>query len=72
MIHLVSEMADQFNSNLLWTGVEVQMIPRPEMIPKLDCKWSRTANDPQCGPQMISLENEEWLGICSSGRGFNF
>ena len=23
-----------------------QMIPRPEMIPKLDCKWSRTANDP--------------------------
>ena len=33
------------------------MISRPEMIPKLDRKWSRTANDPRCGPQMIPLEN---------------
>ena len=30
-------------------------IPRPEMIPKLDRKWSRTANDPRCGPQMIEF-----------------
>ena len=34
------------------------MIPRPEMIPKLDRKWSRTENDPaRCGPQMIPPEN---------------
>ena len=32
------------------------MIPRPQMIPKLDRKWSRTANDPRCGPQMIPTE----------------
>ena len=30
-----------------------QTIPRPEMIPKLDRKRSRTANDLRCGPQMI-------------------
>ena len=29
-----------------------QMIPRPEMIPKLDRKWSR------CGPQMIPAGKE--------------
>ena len=49
-----------------------QMIPRPEMIPKLNRKWSRTANDPRCGLQMIPSENEEWHGICSSGRSFDF
>ena len=27
--------------------------PGPQMIPKLDRKWSRTANDPRWGPQMI-------------------
>ena len=27
--------------------------PGPQMIPKLDRKWSRTGNDPQIGPQMI-------------------
>ena len=48
------------------------MIPRSEMIPKLDRNWSRTANDPRCWPQMIPTENEEWHGVCSSGRRFNF
>ena len=37
------------------------MIPRPEMIPKLGRKWSRTVNDPQCGPQMILQENENGM-----------
>ena len=36
--------------------------PRPEMIPKLDRKWSPTANDPQTGPQMIPVKREEWRG----------
>ena len=44
-----------------------QMIPRSEMIPKLDRKWSRTANDPRCGPQMIPPENEEWHGVWFPG-----
>ena len=30
--------------------------PRPQMIPKLDHKWSRTAEDPRCGPQLIPRE----------------
>ena len=33
-----------------------QMIPRPQMIPKMDRKWSSTANDPQSWPQMIPKE----------------
>ena len=37
------------------------MIPGPEMIPKLDRKWSRTANDPRCGPQMIPPEIENGI-----------
>ena len=46
----------------------------PQMIPghkwPQDRKWSPHwfANDLQCGPQMIPLENEEWHGIRSSGR----
>ena len=40
-----------------------QMIPRPEMIPKLDRKWSRTANDPRCGPQMFPAGKYEWHGL---------
>ena len=36
--------------------------PRPEMIPKLDRKWSPTANDPHTGPQMIPVKK---LGIAS-------
>ena len=38
-----------------------QMIPRPEMISKLERKWSRTKNDPRCGPQMIPPENENGM-----------
>ena len=51
-----------------------QMIPRPEMIPKLDRKWSRTASDPRCGPQMVPPEREEWHGVSLSGfiLFFNF
>ena len=30
-----------------------QMILGPQMIPKLDRKWSQTASDPYIGPQMI-------------------
>ena len=33
-----------------------QMIPRPQMIPKIDRKWSSTASDPQSRPQMIPKE----------------
>ena len=32
-----------------------QMFPRPEMILRLDSKWSRTTNEPRCGPQMIPM-----------------
>ena len=41
--------------------------PRPQMIPKLDRKWSRTANDPRCALQMIPLEYEEWHGVWFPG-----
>ena len=37
-----------------------QMIPRPQMIPKMDRKWSSTASDPQSWPQMIPWKLEEW------------
>ena len=37
-----------------------QMIPRPQMIPKMDRKWSLTASDPQSWPQMIPWKLEEW------------
>ena len=33
-----------------------QMIPRPQIIPKMDRKWSSTASDPQSRPQMIAKE----------------
>ena len=33
-----------------------QLIPRPQMIPKMDRKWSSTASDPQSRPQMIPKE----------------
>ena len=39
------------------------MIPRPQMIPKMDCKWSSTASDPQSRPQMIPKDKQEWLGL---------
>ena len=33
-----------------------QMIPRAQMIPKMDRKWFSTASDPQSRPQMIPKE----------------
>ena len=33
-----------------------QMIPRRQMIPKMDRKWSSTVSDPQSRPQMIRKE----------------
>ena len=33
-----------------------QMIPRPQMIPKMDRKWFSNASDPQSWPQMIQKE----------------
>ena len=42
------------------------MIPRPQMIPKMDRKWSSTASDPQSRPQMIPKEKLEWLGLIVS------
>ena len=49
-----------------------QMILRPEMILKLDLKWSQTVNDPRCGPQMIPPERDEWHGVWSPGFFLNF
>ena len=40
-----------------------QMIPWPQMIPKMDRKWFSTASDPQSRPQMIPKEKQEWLGL---------
>ena len=40
-----------------------QMIPRPQMILKMDRKWSSTASDPQKWPQMIPWKFEEWNGF---------
>ena len=40
-----------------------QMIPRPQMIPKMDRKWSSTASDPESRPQMIPWKLEEWNGF---------
>ena len=39
------------------------MIPRPQMIPKMDRKWSSTASDPQSRPQMIpwKIEGMDWI-----------
>ena len=39
------------------------MIPRPQMIPKMDRKWSSTASDPLSRPQMIPWKLEEWNGF---------
>ena len=33
------------------------MIPRPPIIPKMDRKWSPTANDPRSEAQMIPMQN---------------
>ena len=45
-----------------------QMIPRLQMIPKMDCKWSSTASDPQSWPQMIPWKLEEWNGMDFMGQ----
>ena len=37
------------------------MIPRPEMILKFDRKWSLTANDPLCRPQIIPPETRNGM-----------
>ena len=39
------------------------MIPRPQVIPKMDRKWSSAASDPQSRPQMIPKEKQEWLRL---------
>ena len=40
-----------------------QMILRPQMIPKMDRKWSSTESDPQSRPQMIQWKLGEWNGF---------
>ena len=37
--------------------------PQPQVIPKMDRKWSSTASDPQSRPQMIPRKLEEWNGF---------
>ena len=37
--------------------------PQPQMIPKMDRKWSSTASDPESRPQMIPWKLEEWNGF---------
>ena len=39
------------------------MISRPQIIPKIDRKWSSTVSDPQSRPQMIPWKIEEWNGF---------
>ena len=39
------------------------MISRPQIIPKIDRKWSSTVSDPQSRPQMIPWKIEEWNGM---------
>ena len=46
--------------------------PQTGNDPQIEPQMISTANDPRCGPQMIPAENEEWHGVCSSGRGFIF
>ena len=40
-----------------------KMIPRPQMIPKMDRKWSSSASDSQSRPQMIQwkIEGMDWI-----------
>ena len=51
------------NHNPLQDCTVPQMIPRPQMIPKMDRKWSSTASDPESRPQMIPWKLEEWNGF---------
>ena len=45
------------------TWARPEMIPRLQMIPKMDRKWSPTANDPRSEPQMILRKQKEWSGV---------
>ena len=44
-----------------------QMILRPQMISKMDHKWSLTASDPQSRPQMIPWKIEDGNGFYETG-----
>ena len=44
-----------------------QMILRPQMISKMDHKWSLTASDPQSRPQMIPWKIEDGNGFYGTG-----
>ena len=44
-----------------------QMIPRPQLISKMDHKWPLTASDPQSRPQMIPWKTEDWNGFYGTG-----
>ena len=46
------------------------MIPGPQMIPKLDRKWSRNACRLRIGPQMIPTKKYE-MKWCEYGIGVN-
>ena len=49
---------------VLWEGLySTASDPQPQMIPKMDRKWSSTASDPQSWPQMIPWKLEEWNGF---------
>ena len=39
-----------------------QMIPRPQMIPKMDRKWSSTASDPKVDRKWSREKLREWIG----------
>ena len=39
-----------------------QMIPRPQMIPKMDRKWSSTASDPKVDHKWFREKLREWIG----------
>ena len=41
---------------------DCKMIPRPQMIPKMNHKWSSIVNYPHCWLQMIMRGRSEWLG----------
>ena len=38
------------------------MIPRPQMIPKMDRKWSETASDPKVDRKWSREKLREWIG----------
>ena len=54
----------------LWASFQGVGVQRRKWFPTTNDP--QTGTDPQVGPQMIPPENEEWHGVCSSGREFNF